>query len=306
MLKAYIQLTKPGIIFGNLIAVTGGYLLATRGHFDITLFLLTQLGVMFIIAGGCVVNNIIDRDIDKLMQRTNQRASATGRITAVNAFVFGSVLMFAGLFVLWYYVNLVCTILGFLGLIIYVGLYSLYFKRNSIHGTFIGSFSGAIPPMIGYVAVIGRIDISAIIILAMFSVWQMPHAFAIALNRYNDYKNAQIPVLPHVKGIQRAKQDSFIYTIIFLIFSVALGFFGKDRIIYTICAFCLGIYWCVLAWQLLKSEGKKNTQDESVEGVSQAMSDDPLSEMEKKASKKMFLFSILLITFLSIAMGIPL
>ncbi|SET30501.1 heme o synthase [Thorsellia anophelis] len=301
MLKAYIQLTKPGIIFGNLIAVTGGYLLATRGAFDIVSFIITNLGVALIIAGGCVANNLIDRDIDALMQRTKNRASVTGEVSFQNGLIYSLLLSLAGLFLLFFYINPLSSVLGLSGLIIYVGLYSLYFKRHSIHGTFVGSFSGAIPPMIGYVAVINRLDISALLILLMFSIWQMPHAFAIALNRYSDYANANIPVLPHVKGVKRAKRDSLIYCILFLILSVALGLVEPKRVIFTASSLVLGIYWCYLAYKLLKSKGV-TSQETSDEVVGQGV---VLSQDEQQAAKKMFIFSIVLISLLSGAMAIP-
>lgn len=301
MLKAYIQLTKPGIIFGNLIAVTGGYLLATRGAFDILSFLLTNIAVALVIAGGCVANNLIDSDIDALMQRTKNRASVTGKITFGLGLIYSVTLSLVGLLVLFFYINPLSAALGLAGLFIYVGLYSLYFKRNSIHGTFIGSFSGAIPPMIGYVAVTNVLDISALLILMMFSIWQMPHAFAIALNRYADYAKAKIPVLPHVKGVQRAKKDSLIYCVIFLALSVALGLVEPKRLVFTGFSIVLGTYWCYLAYQLFKAEGvppltsEQSTEDEGAH----------LTLAEQKAAKQMFVFSIILISLLSGAMAIP-
>ncbi|MFC0179699.1 heme o synthase [Thorsellia kenyensis] len=295
MLKAYIQLTKPGIIFGNLIAVFGGFFLATREAYPFLLFFWSILGVALIIAGGCVANNLIDRDIDALMKRTSMRATVTGEISLIAGSFYSVILTIAGLLVLFYFVNPLSGLLGLLGLLVYVGFYSLYFKRNSIYGTLIGSVSGAVPPVIGYVAVTNHFDLSALILLLMFSVWQMPHAYAIALNRFEDYKVAKIPVLPHVKGLKRTQVECLIYCFIFLLLSTALGLIEQKRLAYTFVAFILSVYWLFLAFKLFKIPSSNTTFQDQM----------PLTLCYQRASKKLFYFSIILITLSSLAMAIP-
>jgi len=209
MIKQYLQVTKPGIIFGNLISVIGGFLLASKGSIDYTLFLASLVGVSLVVASGCVFNNVIDRDIDIKMERTRNRVLVKGLISAKVSLVYATALGIAGFALLYFGANPLAMWLAVMGFVVYVGVYSLYMKRNSVYGTLIGSLSGAAPPVIGYCAVTNQFDAGALILLAIFSLWQMPHSYAIAIFRFKDYQAANIPVLPVVKGISVAKKSYY-------------------------------------------------------------------------------------------------
>jgi protoheme IX farnesyltransferase len=157
------------------------------------------------VASGCVFNNCIDRDIDLKMERTKNRVLVQGLISLKLALVYATVLGVAGLCLL-YGGQPVGGLFAVIGFVIYVGFYSLYLKRKSVHGTLVGSLSGAMPPVIGYVAVSNSFDMAALTLLVMFSLWQMPHSYAIAIFRFNDYLAASIPVLPVKRGIEVAKK----------------------------------------------------------------------------------------------------
>ena len=124
-LKRYLLVTKPGIIFGNLIAVAGGYFLAAQGQIDLGLLLATVIGLSLAVASGCVMNNCIDRDIDRHMERTRGRVLVTGQISLLAALAHGVVLGLAGFGLLWWYTTPVATALAAFGFFIYVGVYSL-------------------------------------------------------------------------------------------------------------------------------------------------------------------------------------
>ena len=111
----------------------------------------------------------------------------------------------AGMALLLVAANVVAMLIAVVGFVVYVGVYSLYMKRKSVYGTLVGSLSGAAPPVIGYCAVTGQFDTGALILLLIFSLWQMPHSYAIAIFRFKDYRAANIPVLPVIKGISVAK-----------------------------------------------------------------------------------------------------
>ena len=279
MLRHYFQLTKPGIIFGNLITVTGGFFLASKGHFDLALYLAVALGVSLIVASGCVFNNVIDRDIDIKMERTKNRALVTGLISPVHALIYASVLGIVGLVLLYSMSNLLAALLVVIGFIVYVGFYSLYLKRHSVYGTLIGSISGAMPPVIGYCAVSNQFDIGAVILLAIFSIWQMPHSYAIAIFRFNDYAAASIPVLPVKDGILKAKQHIVAWIVAFTVATLLLTVFGYTGYVYFIIAAIMGVYWLNLA-----IIGFKTTDD-------------------TKWAKKLFMVSVIIVTILSILMS---
>jgi protoheme IX farnesyltransferase len=205
MLKKYLFLTKPGILFGNFVTALGGYFVAAQGSVDFLLLLLTLLGTLFVVASGCVVNNVIDQDIDSKMQRTQNRAMVKKSISIPVALVFALVLGVIGFSILWFWVNAYAFLFAVIGFVVYVGFYSLWTKRTTIHQTIIGSLSGAAPPVIGYTAVANQFDLGALLIFIGYAFWQMPHSWGIAVYRFDDYKNAGIPILPVARSIHRTK-----------------------------------------------------------------------------------------------------
>lgn len=246
-MKDYFSIMKPGIIGGNAITVVAGFLLASRGDVDWWLLVVTLAGLSLVVASGCVMNNYIDRDIDSLMERTKDRALVRGAITPRNALVFGKVIAILGLGVLAFYTNLLATAMAVLGLFVYVVIYSLWLKRSSVHGTIVGSISGAMPPVVGYLAVSGSIDLGAVILFFILALWQMPHSFAIAIYRLEDYKKAGIPVLPVKKGIPITKIQTLVYVALFVIATFALPVFGYTGYEYLLVMAILGLGWLALS-----------------------------------------------------------
>ncbi|ANS41468.1 heme o synthase [Serratia inhibens] len=280
MIKQYLQVTKPGIIFGNLISVVGGFLLASKGSIDYPLFLATLLGVSLVVASGCVFNNYIDRDIDKKMERTKNRVLVKGLIAPSVTLVYATVLGIAGFVLLYIGANPLAMWLAVMGFVVYVGVYSLYMKRHSVYGTLIGSLSGAAPPVIGYCAVTNEFDAGALILLAIFSLWQMPHSYAIAIFRFKDYQAANIPVLPVVKGISVAKNHITVYILAFMIATLMLTLGGYAGYKYLIVAAAVSVWWLGMALRGYK------TENDSI------------------WARKLFVFSIVAITSLSVMMSI--
>lgn len=281
MMKQYLQVTKPGIIFGNLISVIGGFLLASKGSLDVPLFVVTMLGVSLVVASGCVFNNYIDRDIDCIMERTKNRVLVKGLIAPSVTLWYASLLGVAGVALLYWAANPVAALLAVLGFIVYVGVYSLYMKRHSVYGTLVGSLSGAAPPVIGYCAVTGSFDSGALILLAIFSLWQMPHSYAIAIYRFKDYQAANIPVLPVVKGIPAAKNHITLYILAFMVPTLMLFLGGYAGHKYLVVAAAVSVWWLGMALM-----GYKKPVDDSL------------------WARRLFLFSIVTITCLSVMMSV--
>lgn len=247
LIKDYFSITKPGIIGGNAITVVAGFLLASRGDIDWWLLVATLAGLSLVVASGCVFNNYIDRDIDALMERTKERALVKGTITPRSALIYGSVLAILGLGALVFYTNLLTTGMAVLGLFVYVVVYSLWLKRSSVHGTIVGSISGAMPPVVGYLAVSGSIDLGVVILFFILALWQMPHSFAIAIYRLEDYTKAGIPVLPVIKGILITKIQTLVYVALFVMATFALPVFGYAGYEYLLVMAILGIGWLGLS-----------------------------------------------------------
>lgn len=279
-IKDYVLVAKPGIIFGNLISAAAGFLLASKGRMDGPALPATLIGVSLVVASGCVFNNCVDRKIDRKMIRTKNRALAKGLITLPIAVSYATILGLAGLSLLWTVTNLLAVSIVLAGLTIYVGVYSLYLKRNSVYGALIGSFAGATPPLAGYCAVTGAFDMGAVILLAIFSLWQMPHCYAIAVFRFDDYAAAAIPVLPIKQGVAAAKKHMMGYILAFMAVTMMLTVGGYTGYSTLIVAAGLGLSWLSMVWWGYKAKG------------------------ERLWAKKLFIFSILTIFILSVMMSI--
>lgn len=242
VLRDYYQLTKPGIIRGNLMAAGAGFLLGAGRSPDWAQFAATLAGLGMVIAGACVSNNIMDRGIDRRMARTRRRALAGERVSVTRASEFAATLTFGGTLLLSLWVSFLTAILALAGYAAYVGLYG-FGKRRTVHGTLIGTISGAVPPVAGYAAASGRIDLAAGLLFLILVVWQMPHFYALAIMQRDDYKLAGIPVLPVVQGVTATKKQIVWYCAAFLAVVPLPSLFGYTGVTYAAVALALGIFW---------------------------------------------------------------
>jgi len=247
-IRKYVLVTKPGIVCGNLIAAAGGFLLASRGRADTALFLSTIIGISLVVASGCVFNNLLDRNLDRKMVRTRNRVLARGLMSPRIAVLYGSILGLMGVALLQEAANWLCLAIVLGGFGIYVGAYSLYLKRHSMYATIIGSLAGAAPPLAGYCAASNHFDLGALLLLAIFSLWQIPHSYAIAIFRFDDYKAAAIPVLPVRQGVPAAKKQILIYIAAFTVAALMLTFCDYTGYTYLAAASALGLLWLLMAW----------------------------------------------------------
>ncbi|MGI9028017.1 MAG: heme o synthase [Candidatus Saccharimonadales bacterium] len=242
MFITYYRLAKPGIIRGNAVTATAGFFLAAQSHFNFALFVAMLAGLSLVIASGCVFNNYIDRGIDKKMARTRQRALVSGAISGRAALLYASLLGVLGTAILGYFTNLLTMFITLTGFVFYVVIYG-YWKRKSVHGTLVGSVSGAVPPVVGYTAVSGQLDWAALILFLILVLWQMPHFYAIALYRSKDYAAASIPVLPVKKGVLTTKIQILLYIALFTVAASTLSIFGYASHGYLAVAIVLGVSW---------------------------------------------------------------
>lgn len=239
----FFSLAKPGIVFGNLIATAAGFFLASQGHVDWLLLAQVLLGTALVIASGCALNNCADRDIDAKMQRTRNRVLVTGKLSTSQALQFAIITGVLGFGLLIYTPNWLLPTLGAFGFVVYVGFYTLISKRTSVHSTEIGSLSGACPPVMGYVAVTANMDTGAWLLLLIFCLWQIPHSYAIAIYRLDDYAAAKIPVLPIKQGIDSARRHMLVCTVAFTICCLLLSYINYTGWVFAVAMLILGTYW---------------------------------------------------------------
>lgn len=244
-IKDYIQLTKPGILRSNLFAAFAGYWIAAKWDIDWLLLVYMLVGTTLILASACVYNNLLDRDLDIKMERTSHRALPSGRLPVRNVLIFATVLGLLGLATL-VFINLLTALLGFIGMFVYVIIYTAWLKRTSTLSTVMGSFSGSMPPVLGYTAVTGSMDAGAWILFAILFFWQPPHFWALGIRRTEEYRAAGFKILPVVKGITRTKWQMLPYVVVLIPVSVLLYSYGYVGMIYLIVSLVLGILWLLL------------------------------------------------------------
>ena len=251
-IKNYYKIIKPGIIRGNLMNATAGYLFAAAGNIRPGLYVATMSGLAMIIASGCVFNNFIDRDIDKKMARTKNRATVTGQISGQAAIAGATILGLAGTLIMFVFSNFQSMILALFGLFMYVIVYGIA-KRRTVHGTVIGSISGAIPPVVGYSAAAGSLNLGAGLLFLIYVFWQMPHFYAISIYRKKDYAAAKIPVISIVKGNRTAKIHMLAYTIAFTLVAALLSIIGPAGNTFLLVSIIVGAIWFWRGFQAIEN-----------------------------------------------------
>lgn len=245
--RRYYMLMKPGIIYGNLLSTVGGYLLAVSVQpFVLSSLLAVVTGTALIIGAGCVFNNLTDRGIDAKMNRTKGRALVIGAITPDAALTFGVIMAVLGFMVLGLYTNSLTVTVGAVGLFFYVVMYAVA-KRSTVYGTLVGSVSGAMPPVAGYTALTGQLDVTAVLLFLALVFWQMPHFYAIAMYRRKDYAAAGLPLLPLVRGDVAAKRHILAYMIGFTAVIVAMSVFALTGAVFLLVMLVACAYWLWLA-----------------------------------------------------------
>lgn len=256
--RAYVALTKPRIIELLLVTTIPAMVLATRdlspgvmsmGEW-VRLAFWTMLCGSLAAGSANAINQYLDRDIDLLMSRTRRRPLPAHDVTPENALVFGIVLGIISIALMAWFVNLVSAFLTLLAIAFYVVVYTIMLKRTTPQNIVIGGAAGALPPVIGWAAVTGRVDIPAVLLFALVFYWTPPHFWALALRIRKDYEAARIPMLPVVKGVPETTRQIVIYTLILVAISLAFMPLAGMGLIYLAAAVVLGGVFLWRAWTL--------------------------------------------------------
>ncbi|WP_156290457.1 heme o synthase [Oceanobacillus salinisoli] len=239
-------LVKIGIVNSNLITTFAGLWLAIyftgsslSQNWD--LFFLTMIGSALVIAGGCMVNNWYDVDIDPKMIRTRNRPTVTGFFSLKAVLTMGIAATIIGL-ILLSFTTLEAAFFGFVGWFVYVVLYTMWSKRKTTLNTIIGSFSGAMPPLIGWAAVYPQFHIVPFILFLIMFIWQTPHFLSLAMKKTEDYREAGVPMLPVVHGFDITKRQIVVYIACLLPLPYFLTSLGT---VFVVVATLLNIGWLI-------------------------------------------------------------
>ncbi len=218
VLKTYMALMKPKIIFLLLIVTWGAMLVAGGGKVGWLTFLWTTLGGIFASGGANAINHYLDRDIDEIMYRTKRRPVPAGWIVpASKAIVFGVLLNVLAFLLLATQVNLLAALLALAGTLYYVFIYTMLLKRRTHHNVTIGGVAGAIPALVGWAAVTGGLGLTAWLLFLIVFLWTPPHTWALTLVVKRDYARVDVPMLPVSVGEDEARRQIVIYSWLFFV-----------------------------------------------------------------------------------------
>jgi protoheme IX farnesyltransferase len=279
-MKDYLTLTKPRIISLLLLTTIAPMFITDRGIPPLSLVLWVAVAGYLMAGGANAINMWFDRDIDTRMTRTKLRPIASGRISPAAGLAFGVGLGALSFAIFWFMVNPLSAWLALAGLLFYVFIYTMWLKRTTTQNIVIGGAAGAFPPLVGWAAVTGRIDLAAIYLFAIIFYWTPPHFWALALIKQGEYAKAGVPMMPVVRGERRTKVEMLLYTLFLVPLTVMPALFGALGPFYLAAALILGgrlLWYCV---QLLREPAVTPT------------------------AWKMYKFSLLYLALLFVAMGI--
>lgn len=244
----YLMLAKFRLSFLVVFSAIIGYIFAVRGMYNITDIFWLALGGMLVTAASNTINQIIERDIDKLMKRTMNRPLPAERMAVPEAILVAGIFGVSGISILTLQFNPTAGVLSALSLISYAFIYTPL-KRVSSIAVFVGAIPGALPPMIGYVCVSKEIDFIAVLIFSIQFMWQFPHFWSIAWVQYNDYLKAGIMLLPSATGKSRASAiQNVVYCVMLLMVSMIPYFFNLVNLGANVVITAAGVIFLWMAW----------------------------------------------------------
>jgi protoheme IX farnesyltransferase len=256
-LKDFFILSKPVIVALLLVTTYGGLVAGGKAWPPASLTFWTLLGGALAAGGSSALNQYIDRELDKNMQRTAKRPLADGRLTPAEGLSYGLALCLLSYYLMAGFVNLLAALLSLAGIFYYVFFYSVWLKKATVQNIVIGGGAGAIPPMVGWAAATGDLSLGAWILFGIIFMWTPPHFWALAIVRIKDYERAGVPMLPVVQGEEKTRKQILIYTVELFVVTLLLPIFNLAGTIYLVSALALGGLLLYAAWRVFRDGGNK-------------------------------------------------
>lgn len=256
----YLILTKPRVMSLLLFTALGGSFIAARGVPPWQYIVVVLVGGALASGGASALNMWYEEDIDQEMHRTDHRPVAGGRIKPMNALIFGVVLNIASFAVFYFFTNVLAASLAIAGSALYVVLYTALLKRTTTQNIVVGGAAGAVPPLVGYAAILGVLELEAWYLFAVVFFWTPPHFWALSLLIKDDYARAGVPMMPVVSGEAATRVQILLYTILMLPLTVMYYFAtSKLGVVYLVSAVILGLVFFALAFKLWRTGARKDT-----------------------------------------------
>jgi protoheme IX farnesyltransferase len=278
--RGFVALTKPRIIELLLVTTLPTMIVARHGLPSGWLILATLVGGSLSAGGANATNMYLDRDIDAIIKRTSKRPLVTGVVTPTEALVFATALQVVAFFVLWRYVNLISAMLALGAALFYVFVYTIALKRRSTQNIVIGGAAGAVPVLIGWTAVTGRLSWAAFALFALIVIWTPSHFWALAVKYRDDYAAAHVPMLPAVASFERVAREIIIYSVALVISSIVFAVVAHMGVVFWAVALVAGGLYVADAFRLRRDGGTT------------------------KSAMRLFSFSITYVTVIFVAMAV--
>ena len=240
-IKDLLALCKLKVVSLILLTAVVGMLLAVPYVPNLLLIVIASIGISLSAMSAAVFNHIIDEKIDLQMSRTDRRPLPKGKVTRNQALVWGLFLGLVGIALLFFFVNVLTAVLTFLSLIGYAVFYTMYLKHATPQNIVIGGAAGAAPPVLGWTSVAGSQGIEyALLLFLIVFIWTPPHFWALAIHRRDEYKKAQVPMLPVTHGLEFTRVQILLYTVLLFLVTLLPYLTGMSGVIYLISAATLG------------------------------------------------------------------
>jgi protoheme IX farnesyltransferase len=253
--RDYYDLCKPKVVMLLLLtAVVGVVLASPPGHISLSVLLLSTLGIGLAASAGAVINQVVERENDSKMARTEGRPMPQGKVTQQNAFIFAVLLAASSVFILTAWINVLTAVLTFASMIGYAVVYTMYLKKATPQNIVIGGLAGAMPPLLGWTAVTDSIDPHGLLLVLIIYTWTPPHFWALAIHRRDDYAKVNLPMLPVTHGIEFTKYAILGYTILMILVTILPYLAFMQGLIYLVAAALLGLYFLYMVMVLMFTE----------------------------------------------------
>ena len=253
--RDYLDLCKPKVVALLLLTSVIGVVLASPPwHISLFTLLVSTLGIGMGAAAGAVINQLVERESDARMARTENRPLPQGKVSQRNAFIFALMLAVGSVFVLTAWVNTLTAVLTFASMIGYAVVYTMYLKKATPQNIVIGGLAGATPPLLGWTAVTDSVDPHGLLLVLIIYTWTPPHFWALAIHRRDDYAKINMPMLPVTHGIEFTKYSILAYTVLLFLSTLLPYLIYLRGWIYLTAAIVLGAYFFYKVFVLMSSK----------------------------------------------------
>lgn len=261
LVREFIALTKPRVNLLIMFTAIVGMLLAHQSTLNYELIFFASIGIGLAASAAAIINHVVDQKIDSIMDRTKSRPLVNGSIKPLHAIYFALFLSFGSISLLYLLVNTLTALLTFLSIIIYSVIYSVYLKNLTSQNIVIGGIAGAMPPLLGWTSITNQIEPFPLVLFLIIFLWTPPHFWALAVYKYEDYKKADIPMLPVTHGRDFARLHIFLYSILLFCITLFPYLLELSGFIYLFGTIFIGLKFVIDSYTLMMTKSNRKAID---------------------------------------------